>query len=138
MMETLPITWRSSEAAYEDARVKRVFNLRRPSRYPLGIVNASKEDHVIEAVKLAIERRCRISVRSGGHSWAVSSVRDNAILVDLGSCRELSFNEETGRYEVYPATHSLASLKGIVKKPAKPVSIEDMNRAIAAQGASAR
>jgi antitoxin PrlF len=42
------------------------------------------------------------------------------------------------RYEVYPATRSLASLKGIVKKPAKPVSIEDMNRAIAGQGASAR
>ena len=51
---------------------------------------------------------------------------------------EISFNEATGRYEVYPATRSLASLKGIVKKPAKPVSIEDMNRTIAEQGASAR
>nr|WP_251031824.1 AbrB family transcriptional regulator [Paraburkholderia strydomiana] len=47
-------------------------------------------------------------------------------------------NEETGRYEVYPATRSLASLKGIVKKPAEPVSIEDMNHAIVEQAASAR
>jgi hypothetical protein len=43
--------------------------------------------------------------------------------------------EVAGRYEVYPAARSLASLKGSVKKLAKPVSIEDMNRAIAAQGA---
>jgi AbrB family looped-hinge helix DNA binding protein len=44
---------------------------------------------------------------------------------------EFSFNEKTGRYEVYPVTRSLASLKGIVKKSANPVSIEDMNRAVA-------
>jgi len=31
--------------------------------------------------------------------------------------------ETTDRYETYPTTRSLASLKGIVKKPAKPVSI---------------
>ncbi|MBT2794772.1 AbrB family transcriptional regulator [Paraburkholderia strydomiana] len=49
-----------------------------------------------------------------------------------------TLNEETGRYEVYPATRSLASLKGIVKKPAEPVSIEDMNHAIVEQAASAR
>ncbi|RAS15463.1 AbrB/MazE/SpoVT family DNA-binding domain-containing protein [Paraburkholderia bryophila] len=62
----------------------------------------------------------------------------NQLGLEAGDRIEFSFNEETGRYEVYPATRSLASLKGIVKKPAKPVSIEDMNRAIAEQGASAR
>ncbi|MGN7981894.1 AbrB/MazE/SpoVT family DNA-binding domain-containing protein [Burkholderia sp. 22313] len=46
--------------------------------------------------------------------------------------------ETTGRYELYPATRSLASLKGIVKKPAKPVSIEEMNRAIDEHRAFAR
>ena len=51
---------------------------------------------------------------------------------------EFSFNEESGRYEVYPATRSLAALKGIVKKPPKPVSVEEMNRAIGEQGAAAR
>jgi AbrB family looped-hinge helix DNA binding protein len=58
--------------------------------------------------------------------------------LESGDRIEFSFNEQTGRYEVYPATQSLASLKGVVKKPAKRVSIEDMNRAIAEQGASAR
>ncbi|MGI4861758.1 MAG: AbrB/MazE/SpoVT family DNA-binding domain-containing protein [Janthinobacterium lividum] len=54
--------------------------------------------------------------------------------LETGDQIEFSFNEATGRYEVYPATRVLASLKGIVKKPAKAVSIEDMNRAIAEQG----
>lgn len=62
----------------------------------------------------------------------------NQLGLQSGDRIEFSFNEATGRYEVYPATRSLASLKGIVRKPAKPVSIEDMNRAIAEQGASAR
>jgi AbrB family looped-hinge helix DNA binding protein len=58
--------------------------------------------------------------------------------LESGDRIEFSYNEATGRYEVYPATHSLASLKGVVRKPAKPVSIDDMNRAIAERGASAR
>ncbi|MDN7875060.1 AbrB/MazE/SpoVT family DNA-binding domain-containing protein [Burkholderia aenigmatica] len=62
----------------------------------------------------------------------------NHLGLEAGDRIEFSFNEATGRYEVYPATRSLAALKGIVKKPAKPVSIDDMNQAIAEQGASAR
>jgi bifunctional DNA-binding transcriptional regulator/antitoxin component of YhaV-PrlF toxin-antitoxin module len=58
--------------------------------------------------------------------------------LQTGDRIEFSFNEATGRYEIYPVTRSLVSLKGIVKKPVKPVSIEDMNRAIAKQRASAR
>ncbi|MFP3802327.1 hypothetical protein SB764_39555, partial [Paraburkholderia sp. SIMBA_027] len=46
-------------------------------------------------------------------------------------------NETTGRYELVPATKSVESLKGLVGKPAKPVSVEDMNAAIAARGAGA-
>ena len=62
----------------------------------------------------------------------------NHLGLGSGDRIEFSFNETTGRYEVYPATRSLALLKGVVKKRANPVSIEDMNLAIAEQGASAR
>ncbi|MBN3781829.1 AbrB/MazE/SpoVT family DNA-binding domain-containing protein [Burkholderia sp. Ac-20345] len=62
----------------------------------------------------------------------------NQLGLEAGDRIEFSFNEATGRYEVYPATRSLVALKGVVKKPAKPVSIDDMNQAIAEQGASAR
>lgn len=45
---------------------------------------------------------------------------------------------QPGRFEVIAATGSVTALKGMVAKPRKPVSIDDMNKAIAARGASAR
>ena len=43
-----------------------------------------------------------------------------------------------GRYEFVAVTHSISELKGMFGKPAKTVSVEDMNKAIAQRGASAR
>jgi len=44
---------------------------------------------------------------------------------------------EDGHYAVVPASHSVRSLKGIVPRPDRPVSLEDMEAAIAA-GATGR
>ncbi len=38
---------------------------------------------------------------------------------------------EDGNFAVLPATHSVKNLKGLIPKPRKPVSLEDMDRAIA-------
>ncbi|WP_429500665.1 AbrB/MazE/SpoVT family DNA-binding domain-containing protein (plasmid) [Robbsia andropogonis] len=62
----------------------------------------------------------------------------NQLGLESGDRIEFCFNEATGRYEVYPATRSLVSLKGVVRKPTKTVSIDDMNQAIAKRAASAR
>jgi AbrB family looped-hinge helix DNA binding protein len=77
------------------------------------------------------------TVTSKGQVTIPVDVR-NRLGLESGDRIEFSFNETTGRYEVFPATRSVSSLKGIVKKPVSPVSIEDMNRAIAEKGASAR
>ena len=45
---------------------------------------------------------------------------------------------EPGRFEFFAATRSVKELKGVFGKPAKSKSIADMNKAIAALGASAR
>ena len=45
---------------------------------------------------------------------------------------------EAGRYEFVAATRSVTELKGMFGKARRVVSIEEMNRAIAAQGASTR
>lgn len=45
---------------------------------------------------------------------------------------------EPGRFELIAATQSVTALKGLIRKPASPVTIEAMNQAIAAQGAKAR
>lgn len=43
-----------------------------------------------------------------------------------------------GRFAIMAATHSVKDLKGLIRKPIKPVSIEDMNLAIEAQGSKAK
>lgn len=47
-----------------------------------------------------------------------------------------SFSEYPGRYEFVAVTHSVKELKGMFGKPAKTVSIDEMNKAIAKRGAS--
>jgi FAD/FMN-containing dehydrogenase len=105
-MEPLPIIWKSKDHDYEEARIGRIFNRRRPARFPLAIVNVSEEWQIVEAVARARERECCISVRSGGHSWAAWSVRDDAILLDLGNYHEIILEEETGIVKVSPSTTS--------------------------------
>jgi antitoxin PrlF len=43
-----------------------------------------------------------------------------------------------GRYEFVAATRNVQELKGMFGKPARTVSIDEMNQAIASRGAAAR
>ena len=43
-----------------------------------------------------------------------------------------------GRFELIAATQSVRDIKGLIARPAKPVSIDAMNTAIKAKGAKAR
>ena len=45
---------------------------------------------------------------------------------------------EPGRFELVAATQSVTALKGLVRKPAAPVTIATMNDAITSRGAKAR
>lgn len=89
---------------YEEARVGRVFNHRRPDRYPRAVVEATSVKDIVDAVLLARELNTRVSVRSGGHSWAAWSVREDAVLIDLGKFKRLEYNEEKSTVIVSPST----------------------------------
>ena len=102
----LPIVWRkdADNEVYEEARVGRVFNHRRPARFPIAVVEATCEEHIVQAVRLASTLGCRVSVRSGGHSWAAWSVRENAILIDLGKYQRIDVDYEKRLVVVSPST----------------------------------
>jgi FAD/FMN-containing dehydrogenase len=103
------LIWRG-EPGYEEARVGRVFNARRPERYPAAVLLAADEADVAAGVRLARDRRLRVSVRSGGHSWAAWSVRDEALLIDLGRMREMTYDPDTGIATASPAVQGGAEL----------------------------
>lgn len=58
-------------------------------------------------------------------------------LLNLSAGDSISFiTDKQGRVTFMPARKSITSLKGIVPKPDKPVSIDDMKTAIRERGAS--
>lgn len=68
------------------------------------------------------------TVTSKGQITIPKAVREG-LGVDSGD--RVEFVElENGVYTVIAATTDIRELKGVVPKPAKPVSIEDMNRGI--------
>ena len=103
------IHWRG-DPGYEQARVGRVFNARRPDRFPAAVLCASSEADVIAGVKLAAQRCLKVSVRSGGHSWAAWSVRDEALLIDLGGMRQIDYDPASGIVSANPAVKGGAEL----------------------------
>lgn len=85
---------RRGETSYEEARRKAVWHAGAPARFPELIVQALDENDVIAAVRLAREEGRKIAVRSGGHSWAGSHLRDGTVLLDLSQLREVSVDAE--------------------------------------------
>jgi FAD/FMN-containing dehydrogenase len=95
---------------FEEARVDRIFNRRLTDRQPAAVVRPTTEAEVVTAVLLARERGWQVAVRSGGHSWAQWSVRTDALVIDLGDLREMSYDAETGIATVSPAVQGGAEL----------------------------
>jgi antitoxin PrlF len=57
----------------------------------------------------------------------------------VGAGDRIEFVEiEKGSYVIVPATSPVSALRGILRAPRNPVSIEDMNAAIASEAAKAR
>lgn len=76
------------------------------------------------------------TITSKGQITIPADVR-RALGVDAGD--RVEFVEvEPGRFLFIAANRSVTELKGLFGKPARAVSIDEMNAAIAARGASAR
>ncbi|KAK2603266.1 hypothetical protein N8I77_009737 [Diaporthe amygdali] len=102
----LPVVWRDepeSSQKYEAQR-RRVFTLRVPNRYPISIVRPRNVAQVVSAVKLAVQKDVRVAIRSGGHSWACWSLRQDSVLIDLVDFKHLSYNYSTEILEASPGT----------------------------------
>lgn len=84
---SLQITYPPSAAF--DRLLTRNFNTVPLNRQPAAITEPRTASDVQSAVLLAIEHDWRVSVRSGGHSWACWGVRDDALLIDLAELRTI-------------------------------------------------
>ena len=81
-----------------------------------------------------------IKTRSGRVLVLPSPAEDAAIAAGIAQDPETYEPNalEFGRYELVAATRSITELKGMFEVSTRTVSVEEMNRDIATQGASAR
>ena len=100
----------AGDDGFEAARVDRVFNRRLPGRTPAAVLRVGSEADVVRGVRLARERGWRVAVRSGGHSWAQWSVRDDALVLDLAALDAISYDEASGVVSAGPAVKGGAVL----------------------------
>jgi FAD/FMN-containing dehydrogenase len=68
---------------YEAARRATVWNRLVPQRFPEVIVQACDTDDVVAAIRYARTQGFQVGVRSGGHSWNASHLRDGGMLLDV-------------------------------------------------------
>ncbi|KUL39474.1 FAD-binding oxidoreductase [Actinoplanes awajinensis] len=94
---------RRGDDGYEAARTGRIFNDRHPQRYPAAILRPADADQVAAGVRRARAENLTVSVRSGGHSWAAWSLRDDALLIDLERLNRLDYDPATGVVIAGPA-----------------------------------
>lgn len=84
-MVLLPVerTFFRGAEGYDAARRKTVWNGLVPDRFPDLIVQACDVDDVVTAIRYAHVHDHQVGVRSGGHSWAASHLRDGGLLLDV-------------------------------------------------------
>ncbi|GAA2909488.1 FAD-binding oxidoreductase [Streptosporangium fragile] len=95
--------WRGSDPGFEEAATSRVFNHRRPSRRPVAVLRAAHAADVAAGVRLAASEGWQVTVRSGGHSWAAWSLREDTLLIDLALLTTMSYDPANGVVAVGPA-----------------------------------
>lgn len=98
-------TFRKGTAEYESIRSNVIWNGHKPERYPDIIVQVNTEEDVVVAVKHAWREEMKIGVRSGGHSWTASFLRDEGMLIDVSRLNAITVDPEAGTATVGPGTH---------------------------------
>ncbi len=84
-----------------------MWNGRKTTRLPAAILLAEDEQDVQEGVRLAAREGLRVGIRSGGHSWVATGVREDALLLDLSAMNGIELDVPTRRARVQPAAQGV-------------------------------
>ena len=95
-----PVWTRGSEP-YERARTA-VWHANVPDRYPAAIARANSTQDVARTVRFARANDLRVSIRGGGHNWSAASLRDGALMIDLGGMNRLQIDPGARRASIQP------------------------------------
>ena len=91
-----------SDEGYEAARRGTVWHQLVPERYPELIVQAVDADDIVAGIRYAKANGHRVSIVSGGHSFAVNHLRDGAVLLDVSRLDHATIDADNGVAVVGP------------------------------------
>ena len=97
------------DSNYESWRTQNSWHPTPSSRKPGQIVRPHRVEQVVDAVRYARANGLKISVKSGGHNYYESWMRNDGILLDLHDFRDVEVNAEESTVWVGPSVwgHSL-------------------------------
>ncbi|MEU1311226.1 FAD-binding oxidoreductase [Streptomyces cinnamoneus] len=94
---------RRGDRDYDGARAGAVWNGLKPERFPDAVVRPASEQDVVNALAYARSHGLRVAVRSGGHNWSGSALRDGGLLIDLSRLARCRVDPATATATLGPA-----------------------------------
>src|ERR1700675_3651274 len=91
-----------SDDGYEAARRGTVWHQLVPARSPEVIVQAADVNDITAGFRYAKAHGHKVSIVSGGHSFAASHLRDGAVLLDVSRLDHATIDAEKGLAVVGP------------------------------------
>lgn len=99
--------WEKGEPEFDAAVLGTSFSGRDPGHRPRVLVQANDVFEVIQAVKRAERDDLKISICSGGHSWAQNHLREGGLLLDMSRLNDIEIDAGTKRARVGPGCWSV-------------------------------
>ncbi len=93
----------TADESYEISRQALSWQTRKSTHRPHLIVQVESVEDIVAAVKHARANDLKVAIRTGGHSWVNSSIRNDSVLLDLGKFRSMSIDTDAKTARVGPA-----------------------------------
>jgi FAD/FMN-containing dehydrogenase len=104
------------DTGYEAARRDALWRTNVPDRFPARIVQAESVADVVAAVRAAKAAGQRVSVRSGGRSFAANHMRDGVVLIDVSRLQSFSVDTAAMTATAGPGIGGSVLLEQLMKR----------------------
>lgn len=99
--------WRRGEQGFDKAVLGTSFNARDSSARPDLLVEANSDGDVQWALAQARENGWKVSIVSGGHSWAQNHLREGGLLLSMARINQIEIDPQAGTAKVGPGCWGL-------------------------------
>ncbi len=101
------VSLRRGDRRFDMAVLATSFSGRDPGRRPDVYVQASEVSDVVSALRQARDGQLKVSICSGGHSWAQNHLRDGGLLLDLSRLNAIEIDPKARTARVGPGCWSI-------------------------------